>query len=202
MVASSRKRESRWTRLLVSSLVSLLVTGVLSACSVGHGTGDISGTVQVAGCRQAGRYDLSPTVFFAQATEQLLRIRVQRGGDLEVKSDGIAILVEDASLVKEEHLGEALSLVPGTEPRIDMSVYLNESCEPGRDQTPVVLGAVSGTIRFDKIYAPQVKKDEVEISVTIENARFEDPRNADRWAELSGDFDFLYVRGSPAQRFP
>ena len=66
----------------------------------------------------------------------------------------------------------------------------------------MVLGAVSGTIRFDEIYAPKVDAEEVEISATIENVRFEDPRNADRWAELSGDFTFLYVRGSPAQRFP
>jgi len=174
----------------------------VSACSVGHGEGDISGTIQVAGCRDEGRYDLSPSTFFAQATEQLLRIRVQRGGDLELKSDGIAILVEDASLVKKQHLGEAISLGKGSEPRIEMSVYLNESCSPGRDQTPVVLGAISGTIRFDEIYAPEVDADEVEISATIENVRFADPRNADRWAELSGDFTFLYVRGSPAQRFP
>lgn len=175
---------------------------MLGACSVGHGRGDISGTVGVAGCRAAGRYELGPTAFFAQATEQLLRIRVQRGSDLEVRSDGLAVLVEDASIVKREYLGAKLSVAPDSEPRIDMSVFLNESCAPGRDQTPVVLPAVSGTIRFDKIYAPEVDKREVEITATLENVRFEDPRNSERWAELNGDFDFLYVRGSPAQRFP
>jgi hypothetical protein len=194
VAASSRK----WPSFAARALFCAAST----ACSVGHGEGEISGTVQVAGCREQGRYDLSPSAFFAQTTEQLLRIRVQRGGDLEVKSDGLAILVEDASLVKKKYLGRALSLAPGTEPRIDVSVYLNESCSPGRDQTPVVLGAVSGTVRFEEIYAPQVDAGDVEISATIENVRFEDPRNADRWAELSGDFQFLYVRGSPAQRFP
>ncbi len=198
MVALSRNKRSGFGLVLACAWALCAATG----CSVGHGEGDITGTVQVSGCREGGRYDLSPTSFFAQATEQLLRIRVQRGGDLEVKSDGIAILVEDASLVKKEYLGQNISLTPGGEPRIEVSVYLNESCEPGRDQTPVVLGAVGGTIRFDAIYAPKVDADEVEITATIENVRFEDPRNNKRWAELSGDFNFLYVRGSPAQRFP
>jgi len=179
-----------------------LVLLAAQSCSVGHGDGDISGTVAISGCEVKGRYDLSPTAFFAQATEQLLRIRVQRGSDLEVRSDGLAVLVEDATLVKREYVGRTLSVSPMATPRIDLSLFLNDSCPPGRDETPVVLAAVSGSIRFDEIYAPQVDEDEVQITAVIENVRFEDPRNAERWAELSGNFDFLYVRGSPAQRFP
>ena len=174
----------------------------VQACSVGHGQGELTGSVQVAGCLATTRYDLGPSAFLAQTVEKLLRIRVQRGGDLEVRSDGIAILVEDSSAVKNEYLGESISLAPDTEPRIDVSVYLNESCAAGRDNTPVVLSAVSGTIRFDAIYAPKVNSGEVEISAVLENVRFVDPRNTERSAELSGNFDFLYVRGSPAQRFP
>ena len=52
------------------------------------------------------------------------------------------------------------------------------------------------------IYAPEVNKDQVRIAAELTNVRFEDPRNDDRFAVLSGRFDFLYVRGSPAQRFP
>lgn len=193
-MASSRER-----RLGVGlGLLMLAVQG----CSVGHGEGDVSGTVSIAGCEVQGRYDLSPTAFFAQATEQLLRIRVQRGSDLEVKSDGLAVLVEDATLVKRMYLGRTIDVAPDSKPRVDLSLFLNESCPPGRDATPVVLSAVSGSIRFDEIYAPQVNEDEVQIKAELEGVRFEDPRNAERWAELSGDFDFLYVRGSPAQRFP
>lgn len=157
---------------------------------------------EVAGCRDEGPYQLNPTAFFGQAVEQLLRIRVQRGGDLEIRSDGLAVLVSDANVVKRTLLGVDIDVAPEAESGLELSVYLNESCPPGRDQTPVVLGAVSGTIRFDAIYAPQVAAGDVRVQARVDNVRFEDPRNARRWAELSGDFSFLYIRGSPAQRFP
>jgi hypothetical protein len=172
------------------------------ACSVGQGDGNVSGMIEVAGCREKGAYQLNPTAFFGQAVENLLRIRVQRGSDLEVRSDGLAVLVSDTTRVKEEQLGRDLDVSPDAGEGIDLSVYLNESCPPGRDQTPVVLGAVSGTIRFEAIYAPKVDSNAVKIEAYLENVRFEDPRNDRRWAELSGDFNFLYTRGSPAQRFP
>lgn len=199
MASSVEKRSVRGVLRAVLCAVGL--AGMMS-CSVGHGEGEISGTIQLSGCRAKGKYDLSPSAFFAMATEQILRIRVQRGGDLELKSDGIAITVEDASLVKRKYLGETLSLVSTSMPRVDVSLFLNESCPPGRDETPVVLSAVSGSIVFDEIYAPQVNEKEVEISATLDKVRFEDSRDKNRWAELSGDFDFLYVRGGPAQRFP
>jgi hypothetical protein len=187
----------------VGSSRSAFCLALLSVgCSVGHGTGDVSGEVEVAGCAIATSYQLNPTAFFAQAVEDLLRIRVQRGSDLEVRSDGIAILVEDASLIKEAYLGQSLDVASDSEPRVDVSVFLNESCPPGRDRTPVALSAVSGTIRFRDIYAPEVDDEDVRIRARLENVRFEDPRNPERNATLSGDFDFLYVRGSPAQRFP
>ena len=188
--------------LLGNRFALALLAAAVTACSVGHGEGELSGTVQVAGCRTQGRYDLKPSAFFAQAVQQLLRIRVQRGGELEIRSDGIAVLVEDASLVKRKYLAKPLSLAPDAEPRIDVSLFLNASCPPGRDKTPVVLSAASGTITFDEIYAPQVKSGEVAIAARIDGARFEDPRSPDRRAELSGHFDFLYERGGPAQRFP
>ncbi len=187
----------------MASSRSVFWFALLSAgCSVGHGTGEVHGEVEVAGCAIATSYQLNPTAFFAQATEDLLRIRVQRGSDLEVRSDGIGILVEDATLIQREYLGQSLEVGPDTDPRVDVSVFLNESCPPGRERTPVVLSAVSGTIRFRDIYAPEVDDEDVRIRAELENVRFEDPRNPDRNAELSGKFDFLYVRGSPAQRFP
>ena len=186
-MVSSRKRSWSWGTGLV-----LLVA---QACSVGPGERDIAGTVQIAGCKVEGSYKLSPTAFLAQATEQQLHIRAQRGSDLEVKSDGLAVLVEDATLVKSKFLGASIDVAPDSKPAIDLSLFLNESCPPGRDQTPV-LNAVSGSIRFEAIYAPEVDENEVQIKATIENVRFEDPRDSERWAELSGDFDFLYARGA------
>ena len=177
------------------------LSAFLLSCSVGQGEGELSGQVDVQGCETTARYELRPTAFFAQAVENLLRIRVQRGSDLEVRSDGLAVLVSDASRVKEEFLGVPLD-VTSMSPGIDVSVFLNESCPPGRDRTPVVLSAVSGTIRFDAIYAPKVDDDEVQIHAELSDVRFVDPRNDKRSAVLSGWFDFLYTRGSPAQRFP
>lgn len=193
-------RELCMTLALLSALPSV-------ACSVGHGEGEVSGTMAVAGCRAEGPYELGPTAFMAESVEQVLKIRVQRGSDIEVRSDGLAVLVEDASRVKRELLGTDVAVggarpLRDTMPRVDLSLYLNESCPAERDRTPVVLGAVSGTIRFRSIYAPRVNDDEVRIAAEFRGVRFEDPRVADRWAVLDGSFDFLYVRGRPAQRFP
>jgi hypothetical protein len=175
----------------------------LLACSpVGRGEGELEGTIEIEDCRARGRYNLDPTAFFAQAVEDVLSIRVQRGSDLEVRSDGLAVLVEDAALVNSDYLDRPIEVGPDAEPQIDLTLYLNSTCPPGRDRTPVVLGAVRGTIRFDDIYSPDVDDDEVRIHAELDNVRFEDSRIPGRWAELSGFFEFLYVRGSPAQRFP
>jgi len=174
---------------------------LLASCSVGHGDGDLGGVITIAGCRE-GTYELNPTVFFAESAEQLLRIRVQRGSDVEVRSDGLAVLVEDSALVKKMHLDQDLNVAPGSTPRVDVSVYLNDTCPAERNRTPVTLPAVSGSIRFTAIYAARANKDQVRIAAELTNVRFEDPRTPERFAELSGSFDFLYVRGSPAQRFP
>jgi hypothetical protein len=201
-VASSRDKSRLLGRKsLLFAACALAAMLALGACSVGHGDGEVVGEVNLPGCR-AGAYSLNPTAFYAQTAEKLLRISVQRGSDIEVRSDGVAVLVEDASLIKREWLGKELPVGPLGEPRIDMTLYLNASCPAERDMTPLVLGAVRGSIRFEQIYAPRVDKEEVRIQARFSGVRFEDPRNDERWAELAGRFDFLYVRGSPAQRFP
>lgn len=171
-------------------------------CSVGHGSGELNGTIAVAGCRREGPYELRPTSFFAQAVQEFLSIRVQRGSDIVVRSDGLSVLVEDAAEVKRTYLGVPIPINEPGQPPVEVSLFLNESCPAERDKTPVALSAVRGTITFFEIYAPRVDKDEVRIAAELTQVRFEDPRRDDRWAELSGQFDFLYVRGSPAQQFP
>jgi hypothetical protein len=197
-VGSSRER----TRAeFAPALICLLAFSLAAlSCSTGHGEGDVSGQAEIPHCFD-GTYDLGPTAFFGQAIEQLLRIRIQRGSDLEVRSDGLVVLVEDANLVKREYLNKDIDLA-GEVPRIDLTMYLNDSCPPGRDRTPVVLPAVSGTIRFESIFAPQIDGNQVEITAQLSKVHFQDPRTPLRFMDLSGNFDFLYVRGSPAQRFP
>ena len=182
-------------------LVTTGVAAVVASCSVGHGTGEIGGTVSIEGCRPEGPWELRPTAFFADAPEQLLSLRIQRGSDVVVRSDGLALLVEDAALVQSK-LEHDIEIGRDTPPVIDVTLYLNESCPSERDKTPVALSAVRGTIRFHDIYAPRVSKEKVRIAAELTNVRFEDPRNPARWAELNGQFDFLYTRGSPGQLFP
>ncbi|MEY4510585.1 MAG: hypothetical protein RLZZ450_2707 [Pseudomonadota bacterium] len=196
-MGSSGERRANTLR----SGLSLLLLMVVVACSVGHGEGEVGGTINIAECR-TGEYELHPTVFFAESAEELLKIRIQRGSDVEVRSDGLSVLVEDATLVKRMFLDQSVQVAIDDEPRIDLSLYLNETCPAERDRTPVTLAAVSGSVRFTAIYAPEVSKDQVRIAAELTNVRFEDPRVDDRFAVLNGRFDFLYVRGSPAQRFP
>ena len=175
---------------------------LLTACSIGHGTGEVSGTVAIPGCLPERPYELRPTVFFAEATEQVLKIRVQRGSDIEGQSDGISVLVDNAALVKQSLIDQDLPIGVDAAPRVDVTLYLNDTCPAARDRTPVALSAVSGTIRFGAIYAPKVNEKQVRVAADLTDVRFQDPRDGTRFAVLSGDFDFLYVRGSPAQRFP
>lgn len=203
VAASSRSlHEARRTRRLFGPLLGLLLTSSV-ACSVGHGSGDIDGTVYFAGCRREGPYALAPNAFFAETAEQLLSLRVQRGGNVEVFSDGISIMVRDAALVKTRYLGVEIDLAAEPKPLVEATAFFNDTCPSERDRIPVLLEAVSGTVRFDAIYAPQIDKKAVRITAQLNSVRFEDPeRPEERWAELSGSFDFLYVRGSPAQHFP
>jgi hypothetical protein len=211
---------------------------------VGAGTGEVSGTAELSGCFPEGAYVLAPNAFFAQATEQLLTLRVQRGSQIENASDGVAVSVRDSTEIAENWLGREIPLrvVPratswydaGSEadaatadagagvtasdaavdaassdaegaadaPIVDVTAYFNETCPPGRTKSPMVLQAVSGTIRFDAIYAPEKSRGKVRILGTITGARFARNGDADSYAQLDGSFDFLYVRGRPAQRFP
>jgi hypothetical protein len=183
---------------LAAALVVLSV-----ACSVGHGDGELEGTLSIEGCRRAGAYTLAPNAFFAQTAEKLLSLRVQRGGDIEVFSDGITVLIKDAALLKREYLGTEIDLSDGGASGVTSTAYFNETCPSKRDKVPAILKAVSGTMRFAAVYAPRVNEDEVRIAAELTQVRFEDVEDPEgRWAELSGHFDFLYVRGSPAQPFP
>jgi hypothetical protein len=123
--------------------------------------------------------------------------------DIEGYSDGIAVLVKDAALFKNQLLGMPIELSGRIEALVAVTAYFNETCFADRDKVPALLEAVSGTIRFDAIYAPRVDKREVRISAELKGVMFRDvERPNQRWALLEGSFDFLYVRGAPAQHFP
>lgn len=200
-------------------------------CSVGEGEGFVrSERLFVDGCWEGG-FDLRPTFFAANPFEDDLTIRVQRGEEDVLVSDGVTLLIQGVEEIRREGLGQRLELglprgvapvgfpLPTTPSTAlaSMSLYLNDSC---RNQN-AALSAVGGWVRFDTLFSGNPNEDEVEDRVT--NGRFEavliDPRDAvaiegaseaeplfeypeDRTSRVEGEFSFVFHRGTPAQPFP
>lgn len=184
-------------------LLAALLTAALG-CSVGGGEGEVTGTVTAPGCElDMASYDMEPTFFGADAVEEMLEIRIQRGSDLETFSDGLTILVTDAGRVRADLLGVPIELTGEADALVQMNVYLNGTCKPERSELPVNYEAVNGSIVFENIYAPELTEDDVETEANFDDVLFVDPANPEeRNAVLSGYFRFLHNRGRPAQRFP
>lgn len=176
----------------------------LMACGTGDGTGEVTGTVVVDDCDlRDGTYDMEPNFFSAMAFEDSLEIRVQRGSDLEGLSDGLNIFVRDASAIRRERLGSALTVGSNTEADVRVSFFLNRTCRVGRNDRPFNLEARAGEFVFERIYAPEVDEDAVEVSARFDALVFEDRDEPERRnATLGGQFRFFFSRGVPAQRFP
>ena len=177
----------------------------LAACSVGVGEGAVTGSVSIPGCGiDDGDYSLGPTFYGADAFEDQLTIRIQNGGDYPLESDGLSIVVLDAT-AERERLGTPITLTAADDAPVSMAFYLNDSCPSDRDDVPVFLQAVEGTITFDNIYAPEVDDDR-SIAGHFEGVRFvgaeSDTDDGQREALLDGEFRFLFERGRPAQPFP
>ena len=186
------------------AVVLAVAAALLGACSVGSGEGSVTGTVNAPECDlEMAAYDLEPTFFGADPVEEQLEIRIQRGSDFEQFSDGLTILVRDASMVRAELIGIPIELTGEFSDLVQMNVYLNETCPAGRRELPVSLQAVAGFIVFQNIYAPTLTEDDVENAARFTDVSFVDRESPDeRNATLTGDFVFLHNRGRPAQRFP
>ena len=169
-------------------------------CSVGVGTGEISGTVTAPQCGLDGEYSLNPDFYSARAFEEQLTIRIQKGGDFPLESDGISIVVLDASR-ETERLGTPIAFTGEPEAPVAMSFYLNDTCRPDEDELPVYLQAVAGSITFEQIYAPELDEGRRETAGTFSGVVFTDGRG-ERVAVLDGEFRFLFERGRPGQPFP
>ncbi len=201
-----------------------------AACSVGDGTGDVSGDVHIEDCWD-GFYDLRPTFFGANPYDDDLAIRIQRGEEPTLVSDGIALLVRDISEVREQRLGQPLSLglPPGVAPSgyplpdipaavdASLTLYLNFTCR-GENAT---VSAVEGSLYFDELFSGDPNEDSAAARRTHGwfDAKLIDPRQAtpnpdaapgepsyrfpeELMSELSGEFWFVFHRGTPAQPFP
>jgi hypothetical protein len=123
------------------ALCAILAAG-LGSCSVGSGNGTISGVLNVPDC-WSGPYNLLPDFFAAVPYLSTLELRIQKGGDYETFSDGVAILIDDTSTIIPAEYGKALtvSLPVGVTPVgvplaanpnpsiVHMSLYLQATCQ-------------------------------------------------------------------------
>ncbi|HEY8430496.1 MAG TPA: hypothetical protein VIL20_19080 [Sandaracinaceae bacterium] len=186
-------------------MLALLFAG----CSVGGGDGEIAGHVVAADfCGlDDPAYELHPSFFTGQVTGTALDMRVQRGSALEQFADGLFIHVRDTNEVRRQRIGLPIPIDGTSRSLVQIVFYLNETCEAGfpneHRRRAVVLEAVSGTITFDAIYAPDIDPGATGIEAELADVVFVDAAAPEeRHATLSGWFSFFYQRGSPAQRFP
>ena len=90
---------------------------VTSSCTVGKGQGLVKGTVSAPDC-WSGSFDLGPDYFAAVPYRGSLLLRIQKGSDFENFSDGVSILIDNATAVRTTSLDEplAVSLPPEVTP--------------------------------------------------------------------------------------
>jgi hypothetical protein len=148
--------------------IALLLAPALAGCSLGKGEGRVHSDKLVAKDCWSDAYDLEPDFFAAVPFRETLQIRVQRGNDLQAVSDGLDVLVDDVTTVRNSYLGKPLSVrlpvgvaPPGTpvgkspappadEPAlVHMSLSLERSCH----NQNIVLQAISGTITFAHMFS-------------------------------------------------
>lgn len=189
-------------RLPVVLLVALGAVG----CAVGDGEGALDGVVTAVDCDLDTRsYALRPTFFGADAFENILNIRIQRGSDPQDRSDGVLFQIRDTSGVQADLLGVPIPIEDRPDALLQMGLYLNATCPTdftGLDR-PVVLAGDGGTVTFDAIYAPEGRGGGREVEATVSGATLRDPGDpTGRRAEFDGFFRFVFNRGRPAQRYP
>jgi hypothetical protein len=86
--------------LLVGAAASIAVLATLSpGCSIGEGTGAITGTLNVTDC-WSGSFDMQPDFFAAVPYRNSLQLRIQNGGDFQTFSDGVSILIDDVTAIR------------------------------------------------------------------------------------------------------
>jgi hypothetical protein len=213
--------------ILFILFVSLFVLPICTGCSLGEGEGDVKSDALIAQDCWFGEYDLQPDFFAAVPYRESLNVRVQRGTDIQEVSDGMAILVQDVTEIRNEWLDKPLEVTlspgvlppgatfpsppPENQPAIHMALYLQRSCH----NQNAVLYAVSGSVTFHALFSGDPNEDEAADKFTDAefSVRMGDPRDApvgkaaneipaDRQSLVTGFFRFYFERGQPGQPFP
>lgn len=129
-------------RVGLGFVAATCVALIASSCSLGEGTGDVTGTLDIQDC-WSGRFDLKPDFFAAVPYSDgvNMQLRIQKGGDYETFSDGVIIQIDNINTVRSE-LGQPLlvDLPPSVKPPgvpvtavanpsiVHMSLYLQQTC--------------------------------------------------------------------------
>ena len=159
------------------------------ACSVSEGEGEVrSERLFVKNCWD-GPFNLQPTFFAANPFEDTMMIRVQRGEEAVEVSDGIFLVVNEGSRIREGLLGQSIELglpagvsPPGVPERLDLdpplvsfALFLYETCHEQNG----ALYAVGGSITFESLFSGDPNETSAEKRLT--EASFEatvvDPRD-------------------------
>ena len=212
------------------AIASILVAGALgfcaAGCSLGDGTGDVKSTSLFAETCWEGQYDLRPDFFAAIPYRDTMQIRVQRGSDLEDRSDGLVVLIDDVAGVRKNQIGVPIEVSlpkgvapPGVPPGqlcgdacnsgVHASLYLLGSCH----NENTVLYALSGTITFTELFSGDPnekdaakKLSEADFDIMVGNPQTVEEADGvftvPNQSEVTGHFRFFFQRGQPAQPFP
>ena len=163
----------------------------------------MTGTITVPRCGVSAPTDwnLDANFFAAQLFEPTLEIRIQHGGDLIEFADGVVLRISNYGAVT---LGVALPVADATvlpdptvvpDPAVlvvDAAPYLNRMCA---DVTPLLV-SVTGTVTFNSMYSAADPRIAGSFSID-----FVDPVYPGATAHLTGEFNFLFRRGQPAEHF-
>lgn len=192
-------------------------------CTVGQGEGWVrSELLAVPECWH-GAFDLQPNFFAAGPYRDTLQIRVQRGSDLTEVSDGVAIQVNAVTHIRDNMLGQEVSVglppelwnevnpsaQPTEEPLVNLGLYLEFSCH----NQNTVLYATDGVIVFNELFSGDPnetsgdeKLTEGSFDVTVGNPRDAPAGSTDipqeQMSRVTGYFRFHFQRGQPGQPFP
>ncbi|MFI5302402.1 MAG: hypothetical protein ACHREM_30280 [Polyangiales bacterium] len=164
----------------------------------------------------------------AHSTDAQLVIRVQNGGGTAEYADALFIAVQDTDAVNAAIQADTTDATPSATfdielerppgspvglpaPPVRMSLSLQGTCgsglfDPG-NAGGTALNAVSGKITFTSIlHGPLDSRDTnaKRITGSFNNVVLEDPRTPGQGdsGTISGDFDFFFQFGGPAQAFP
>ncbi|HVU05551.1 MAG TPA: hypothetical protein VHE30_27575 [Polyangiaceae bacterium] len=211
-------------------LAAIACAAFLVGCNEGEGQGSVdSDLLYVRDCWK-GPFHLEPTFFASDPFADTQQIRIQRGDRMVGVSDGVLLVVNNVTKIRNESLGKALPLgmpvgvhppgfpiVPEDHPPdVSLMLYLYDTCHLQNG----ALYSVGGTITFNSLFSGNRNENDADDRLTDAtfDATVTDPRDAtvssgdngepridyvtEHESRVTGNFHFFFERGIPAQPFP